>query len=78
MRGGLGYAVMMVLNPIIILFYQNCSFVPQTADRAIAKRPAPVATTQVVTKAQRTPASADIAANTKECQGRADCPTRSE
>lgn len=34
MRGGISYVTLMVLNPIIILFYQNCSFVP--SERAMA------------------------------------------
>lgn len=28
MRGGLSYVTMLVVNPIIILFYQNCSVIP--------------------------------------------------
>ncbi len=34
MRGGISYVTLMVLNPIIILFYQNCSVLP--AERAMA------------------------------------------
>lgn len=37
MRGGISYVTLMVLNPIIILFYQNCSFLP--SERALADRP---------------------------------------
>ena len=37
MRGGISYVALMVLNPIIILFYQNCSVLP--AERAMAQRP---------------------------------------
>lgn len=37
MRGGISYVALMVLNPIIILFYQNCSVLP--TERAMAQRP---------------------------------------
>ncbi|MBX2987717.1 MAG: hypothetical protein KF802_07445 [Bdellovibrionaceae bacterium] len=50
MRGGLSYVTMMVLNPIIILFYQNCSVLP--AQKAMAQKPA------AVHAAERAPASA--------------------
>lgn len=39
MKGGLSFVTLMVLNPIIILFYQNCSVVP--ASRAEAAKPVP-------------------------------------
>lgn len=42
MRGRVSYVTLMVLNPIIILFYQNCSVVPASASRAQAHSP-PVA-----------------------------------
>lgn len=37
MRGGISYVALMVINPIIILFYQNCSVLPP--ERAVAKHP---------------------------------------
>jgi hypothetical protein len=40
MRGRVSYVTLMVLNPIIILFYQNCSVIPASASRAQAGPPA--------------------------------------
>lgn len=28
MRGGISFVALLVVNPVIILFYQNCSMVP--------------------------------------------------
>lgn len=64
MRGGISYVTLMVLNPIIILFYQNCSVIP--AERAMAQKP-------VSYQTQRAPASVpmnglkDCAAHLKSC-----------
>lgn len=74
MRGGIGYVVMMVLNPIIILFYQNCSVVPSASTRAIASEKTSV------TKAQRGPASISVASsNLKDCPSQfSACPQNLE
>lgn len=50
MRGSVSYVTMMVLNPIIILFYQNCSVVP--TERAVAQE-----TLSPPTRSSRAPAS---------------------
>ena len=34
-RGGTSFAIFLVLNPILILFYQNCSVVPNKANASI-------------------------------------------
>ena len=31
MRGSLGFAGLLIVNPILILFYQNCSMLPENA-----------------------------------------------
>lgn len=41
MRGGLSYVIMLVVNPIIILFYQNCSVIPSDS---LSRLRAPVST----------------------------------
>lgn len=69
MRGSVSYVTMMVLNPIIILFYQNCSVVP--SERAMAQENAPV-------YSSRAPASVDAAVPTKgpgvaACVNRGPC-----
>lgn len=73
MRGSVSYVTMMVLNPIIILFYQNCSVVP--VDRAMAQEPAKPAV-----KAERAPAEASIwqiknnkASNSQRCTEGGSC-----
>lgn len=30
LKGGYSLCIMMVLNPVVILFYQNCSYLPVT------------------------------------------------
>ena len=36
-RGGFSFMAMLVINPIVILFYQNCSMVPTSqAARSVA------------------------------------------
>ncbi len=67
MRGGISYVTLMVLNPIIILFYQNCSVLP--AERAMAQRPT------VEQSASRAPASVSHPQGLKSClQDKTNCP----
>lgn len=49
MRGGLSYVTMLVVNPIIILFYQNCSVIPSDT---LAKMRTPVAVAHAESGAQ--------------------------
>ncbi len=67
MRGGISYVALMVLNPIIILFYQNCSVLP--AERAMAHHPS-----VIQQNSQRAPASLKVE-SLKNCDGaRLACP----
>lgn len=52
MRGMLSYAMMLIVNPILILFYQNCSVIPKAPEN-LASPPA---------LSDRAPASAPSAA----------------
>lgn len=48
-RGGFSFVAMLVINPIVILFYQNCSMVPTSlSSRSVAS----VAETKVATSQQ--------------------------
>lgn len=75
MRGGIGYVTMMVLNPVIILFYQNCSVIPTEHSVAHAK---PVASASVRAPAAAAPVKIskgqDLCTNgTKKGAANADC-----
>lgn len=70
MRGRVSYVTLMVLNPFIILLYQNCSVVPGTSARAHASSPPAVSST-------RAPASIESMAKpamTNGCARLASCP----
>ena len=48
MRGGISFVALLVVNPVIILFYQNCSVLPPEMAVAQQKKP---------TLSERAPAS---------------------
>lgn len=50
-RGEISFVFLWVLNPIVILFYQNCSYTPP--ERAEAAAMTPAAITQPAPKAQQ-------------------------
>lgn len=62
MRGRVGYVTLMVLNPILIILYQNFSVVPASAARAQA------AQTQVSSRAPASlPATLSAGASSEDC-----------
>ncbi|WII72492.1 hypothetical protein QJS83_01240 [Bdellovibrio sp. 22V] len=66
-RGGFSFVAMLVINPIVILFYQNCSMSP--ISYAKNTTPPAVATRSVASEAK--PVLADVKPacndNKKEC-----------
>lgn len=70
MRGRVSYVTLMVLNPFIILLYQNCSVVPGVSYRAHASSPPAI-------NSSRAPASIESSSQkslTNSCQRLAPCP----
>ncbi|MEN0058390.1 MAG: hypothetical protein AAGB31_06110 [Bdellovibrio sp.] len=65
-RGGFSFVAMLVLNPIVILFYQNCSMSPIRH----AKNSAPPTLTRQV--ASENPSSIKEAANSDSKKGCAE------
>lgn len=57
MRGSIGFAIMLVVNPFLILFFQNCSMGPMGAQAEYHK---PVS---AILAAQRSPAMANETAS---------------
>ncbi|WP_148278880.1 hypothetical protein [Bdellovibrio bacteriovorus] len=55
-RGSFSFVAMLVINPVVILFYQNCSMAP--VSHAKNSTPIPVITRQVASESQ--PVIADI------------------
>lgn len=67
-RGSFSFVAMLVINPVVILFYQNCSMAP--ISYAKNTTPIPVITRQVASESQ--PVIADIK---PVCQDdKKDCP----
>ncbi|HEX7675554.1 MAG TPA: hypothetical protein VF412_15365 [Bdellovibrio sp.] len=65
-RGGFSFVAMLVINPIVILFYQNCSMAPVSQAKNITP---PVQIRQVASEAKPEVASIKPACveNKKEC-----------
>ena len=36
-RGGFSFVALLVINPIVILLFQNCALIPETQSEAVAK-----------------------------------------
>lgn len=49
-RGSFSFVAMLVINPVVILFYQNCSMAP--VSHAKNTTPIPVITRQVASESQ--------------------------
>lgn len=49
-RGGFSFVAMLVINPIVILFYQNCSMAP--ISHAKNSEPRPAVTRQIASEAK--------------------------
>ena len=65
-RGGFSFVAMLVINPIVILFYQNCSMAPISHAK---NTPQPAITRQVASEAK--PVLADV----KSCNSeKVTCP----
>lgn len=65
-KGGFSFVAMLVINPIVILFYQNCSMAPVSH----AQNPPPkVIVRQVASEAKPVVADAKVKCDTakKEC-----------
>jgi hypothetical protein len=55
-RGEISFVVLWILNPIVILFYQNCSYTPPERAEAATMMPAAIAQPAPKTEqAERTP-----------------------
>ncbi|MDG0815264.1 hypothetical protein [Bdellovibrio svalbardensis] len=48
-RGGFSFVAMLVINPVVILFYQNCSMAPVSQAK---NSPPPIAIRQVASEAK--------------------------
>ncbi len=66
-RGGFSFVAMLVINPVVILFYQNCSMAP--VSQAKNTTPTPVIARQVASEAKPVIAKIKPACseNKKEC-----------
>lgn len=69
-KGGFSFVAMLVINPVVILFYQNCSMSP--VSHAKNYTPSQVLTRQVASEAK--PVSADIKKSTCEEKDEKECP----
>lgn len=54
-RGEISFVVLWILNPIVILFYQNCSYTPPERAEAEAMVPAAIAQPAPKMQQERTP-----------------------
>ncbi|MEK2646926.1 hypothetical protein [Bdellovibrio sp. BCCA] len=67
-RGSFSFVAMLVINPIVILFYQNCSMTP--VSYAKNTTPRPVVSRQIASEAKPVVAEVEKPAcpeNKKEC-----------
>lgn len=67
-RGSFSFVAMLVINPVVILFYQNCSMTP--ISHAKNATPIPVITRQVASEAK--PILADVKPTCQE--DKKECP----
>ena len=62
-RGGFSFVAMLVINPIVILFYQNCSMTPishaQNADQPVVSSLRSIASEEKAMAVQYTPGCND-------------------
>ncbi|KHD88701.1 MAG: hypothetical protein OM95_07825 [Bdellovibrio sp. ArHS] len=69
-RGGFSFVAMLVINPIVILFYQNCSMAPVS----YAKNTTPVAKVSRQVASEAKPVVATVAKPT--CVEKKECPKK--
>ena len=67
-RGGFSFVAMLVINPIVILFYQNCSMAP--VSQAKNNTPVPVIERQIASESSSTVQKNKLVCN----EAKRECP----
>jgi hypothetical protein len=71
-KGGFSFVAMLVINPIVILFYQNCSMTP--ISHAKNSQPPAQITRQIASEGK----TATLDTHKKACQGKTEACTSKE